>query len=132
MRRRAIEILRQWKANPEKKPMILHGARQVGKTWLMMEFGKTEYKNTAYVNFDGNPRMEILIQLEGYVIPIEVKAAKNLQAKSLKFYRDAFAPEKAARLSLADCRIDGGLYNIPLYMAGKVRNILLMSLEMDR
>jgi predicted AAA+ superfamily ATPase len=76
--------------------------------------------------------LDFLIQLEGYVIPIEVKAATNLQAKSLRFYRDAFTPEKAARLSLADYKIDGGLYNIPLYMAGRMKDILLMSPEAGR
>jgi predicted AAA+ superfamily ATPase len=85
MRRRAIEILRKWKANSEKKPMIMRGARQVGKTWLMKEFGKTEYKNVAYVNFDGNPRMENLFSLdmsiprilEGLQIETSQKIAEN-------------------------------------------------------
>jgi predicted AAA+ superfamily ATPase len=73
--------------------------------------------------------LDFLIQLEDYVIPVEVKAATNLRAKSLKFYRDEFAPEKAVRLSLADYKIDSGLYNIPLYMAGKIKEILLMPQE---
>ncbi len=42
-----------------RQPLILSGARQVGKTWLMKEFGKNEYENTVYINFDGNPEIKI-------------------------------------------------------------------------
>lgn len=57
MRRQAVEQLRQWKNRKNRKPLILKGARQVGKTWLMKEFGRTEFKYTAYVNFDNNEHM---------------------------------------------------------------------------
>ncbi len=52
MKRAAIEKLKEWKKNPKRKPLIIRGARQVGKTWLMKEFGNTEYKNVIYVNFE--------------------------------------------------------------------------------
>ena len=48
----------KWKDSPQRKPLILKGARQVGKTWLMREFGKRYYKKIAYVNFDNNHRMQ--------------------------------------------------------------------------
>lgn len=57
MRRYAIEQLKQWKNRKNRKPLILKGARQVGKTWLMKEFGRTEFQYTAYVNFDNNEHM---------------------------------------------------------------------------
>lgn len=57
MRRQTIEQLKQWKNRKNRKPLILKGARQVGKTWLMKEFGRTEFKYTAYVNFDNNEHM---------------------------------------------------------------------------
>ena len=57
MYRYAIEKLKEWKDNPNKKPLILNGARQVGKTWLMLELGKS-YKDCIYINFDNNPEME--------------------------------------------------------------------------
>ncbi len=57
MKRKAIQELIHWKSKKSHKPLIIRGARQVGKTWLMQEFGKTEYKQTAYINFDNNPRM---------------------------------------------------------------------------
>lgn len=52
MRRNAIEDLIKWKASEERKPLVLKGARQVGKTWLMKEFGKTCYEHFVYFNFD--------------------------------------------------------------------------------
>ena len=52
MKRNALRDLMSWKANAERKPLVLKGARQVGKTWLMKEFGKTQYKNYVYFNFD--------------------------------------------------------------------------------
>ncbi|KKP40227.1 MAG: hypothetical protein UR30_C0005G0008 [Candidatus Peregrinibacteria bacterium GW2011_GWC2_33_13] len=57
MQRKAINQLIEWKNRNKKKPLVITGARQVGKTWLMKEFGKTEYKNFAYINFDSNERM---------------------------------------------------------------------------
>lgn len=58
MFRKAIKQLEQWKKNPNRKPLILRGARQVGKTWLMKEFGRTCYRNCAYISLDENERME--------------------------------------------------------------------------
>ena len=52
MERTALDKLVACKTSEERKPMILKGARQVGKTWLMLEFGKRYYKNTVYYNFD--------------------------------------------------------------------------------
>ena len=52
MRRNAMKELLRWKADRERKPMVLKGARQVGKTWLMKEFGHSCYRNFVYYNFD--------------------------------------------------------------------------------
>lgn len=52
MYRIAIEKLKRWKESKNRKPLIIEGARQVGKTWLMKEFGKNYYKNCVYFNFD--------------------------------------------------------------------------------
>lgn len=57
MQRYVMEQLIKWKEKPNRKPLILKGARQVGKTWLMKEFGKQYFKYTAYVNFDNNEKM---------------------------------------------------------------------------
>ena len=57
MYRIAIEKLLKWKQSKRRKPLIIEGARQVGKTWLMKEFGKQAYADTIYINFDSNSRM---------------------------------------------------------------------------
>ena len=57
MERFAMKQLEEWYNRKHRKPLILKGARQVGKTWLMKEFGRTHFKYTAYVNFDNNKNM---------------------------------------------------------------------------
>ena len=57
MYRIAIEKLLKWKESKGRKPLIIEGARQVGKTWLMKEFGKRCFSDTVYINFDSNSRM---------------------------------------------------------------------------
>lgn len=54
MKRDAIKELRKWKDSADRKPLIMLGARQVGKTWLMREFARDAYTNCAYVNFEDN------------------------------------------------------------------------------
>ena len=58
MERYAMKQLINWKNKNHRKPLILKGARQVGKTWLMKEFGKTCFKNVAYINLDKNERFK--------------------------------------------------------------------------
>ena len=60
MKRTAINELYKWKDSSDRKPLIMLGARQVGKTWLMREFAREAYKNSVYVNFEDN---EILKEL---------------------------------------------------------------------
>ncbi len=52
MKRTAIFDMIKWKADEERKPLVLRGARQVGKTWLMKEFGRSFYSSFVYFNFD--------------------------------------------------------------------------------
>ncbi|MCL1912887.1 MAG: ATP-binding protein [Eubacteriaceae bacterium] len=60
MYRVAIETLYKWRSKGTSKPLIIRGARQVGKTWLMKEFGKTAFEQTVYISFDNNQRMKEL------------------------------------------------------------------------
>ena len=64
MYRTAIEKLYAWKESRNRKPLIIEGARQVGKTWLMQEFGKNAYENTIYINFDSNSSMAELFSAD--------------------------------------------------------------------
>ncbi len=62
MNRKVIEELIKWKNNPERKPMVLKGARQVGKTWIMKEFGSKHYKNYVYLNFDEDEELKSIFE----------------------------------------------------------------------
>lgn len=60
MERDAIKGLITWQNKRNRKPLILRGARQVGKTWLMKEFGRLYFKHTVYVNFENAPELSSL------------------------------------------------------------------------
>ena len=64
MYRYAIENLDKWKNSKNRKPLIIEGARQVGKTWIMKEFGKRSYNKTVYINFDSNVQMAELFSID--------------------------------------------------------------------
>lgn len=68
MERKIIQQLKLWKDHPERKPLILLGARQVGKTWVMKHFGQTEFQNVAYINCDVEPLAKELFAAD-YNIP---------------------------------------------------------------
>ena len=76
MYRSAIEKLKKWKDSYFRKPLIIEGARQVGKTWLMKEFGKECYKKTVYINFDSNRQMRELfssdLNIERIIMGLEI------------------------------------------------------------
>ncbi|MDR0646629.1 MAG: AAA family ATPase, partial [Elusimicrobiota bacterium] len=86
MYRKAIEDLKKWKDNGQKKPLMVFGARQVGKTWLLKEFGKTEYKQVAYIMMSDNSRMRNLFQ--------DNSDAKNIIAGLEAEAGFAFAPNE--------------------------------------
>lgn len=65
MKRNILSQLIKWKNGTNRKPLILNGARQVGKTYILKEFGRTQYKNTAYVNCDNNDTIEKIFS-QGY------------------------------------------------------------------
>ena len=73
MDRKIMAYLESWKENPHRKPLILQGARQVGKTWSILEFGRTHYDNVAYFNFETNPKLNETFDENispDYLIPI--------------------------------------------------------------
>lgn len=57
MYRKIMDYLKKWKSSEHRKPLILQGARQVGKTYSILEFGRTCYENVAYFNFETNPKL---------------------------------------------------------------------------
>lgn len=73
MYRKVIRFLEDWQKSPHRKPLILQGARQVGKTYSILEFGRTHYDNVAYFNFETNPRLNKTFDENispDYLIPI--------------------------------------------------------------
>ena len=63
MKRNALKALMQWKSSEDRKPMVLKGARQVGKTWLMKEFGRTAYDSFVYFNFDEEDELKSIFEI---------------------------------------------------------------------
>lgn len=73
MYRKIMKFLEEWKEKKYRKPLILQGARQVGKTYSILEFGRTYYENVAYFNFETNPRLNETFEESihsDYLIPI--------------------------------------------------------------
>ena len=82
MYRFAMESLYKWKESPYRKPLIIEGARQVGKTWLMKAFGQKAYEDTVYINFDSNRRMADLfatdLNTERLILGLELYAGRKI------------------------------------------------------
>lgn len=83
MYREKIEELKKWKESPNRKPLIIRGARQVGKTWLMKEFGKKNYEKCAYINFDDNVRMNKLFDedfnIDRIIQGLKIESGVNIE-----------------------------------------------------
>ena len=86
MYRIAIEKLYKWKNSKRRKPLIIEGARQVGKTWLMKEFGKQAYAETVYINFDSNSRMADLfsadLDTDRLIMGLELYAGRKINPEN--------------------------------------------------
>lgn len=84
MERFAMEKLISWKDSKYRKPMIIRGARQVGKTWLMKEFGKREFEKVAYINFDQNTRMKGIFEgdlnIERLILALSAETGVSINA----------------------------------------------------
>ena len=81
MEREAIGQLYEWKARPNRKPLIIRGARQVGKTWLMLEFAKKAYEKWVYVNFEDEEMLK-------HVFELDFDVPRILNALSLRFHTE--------------------------------------------
>ena len=83
MYREKIEELKKWKESSNRKPLIIRGARQVGKTWLMKEFGEKFYEKYAYINFDDNSRMNKLFEedfdIDRIIQGLKIESGVNIE-----------------------------------------------------
>ncbi len=84
MKRALYSALINWKNAPNRKPLILQGARQVGKTWLMKEFGKNEFEQVVYLNFESNERLKSMFMtdfdIKRIISIIEIEANHKIQS----------------------------------------------------
>jgi uncharacterized protein len=84
MNRHLLPILLNWKNSPDRKPLIIRGARQVGKTWLMQEFGRSYFSDLVYVNFETNRQARSLFEqgldLSRIIQGLEIQVGKPIVA----------------------------------------------------
>lgn len=104
MQRYAIKKLIDWKSDINRKPMIIRGARQVGKTWLMKEFGKTQFPDYVYFNFDENPRLAGIfageLNIERIILALSAEAGKKISAEKTLLIFDEIQEAPRAMSSL--------------------------------
>lgn len=116
MYRMAMEQLQKWKAKKHRKPLIIRGARQVGKTWLMKEFGASEYETVVYINFDNNERMKNLfegsLEVERLVTGLELYAGHKIDPGSTLLIFDEVQEVPKALTSLKYFNEDAPQYQI--------------------
>lgn len=100
MYRKIMEYLESWKESEHRKPLILQGARQVGKTYSVLEFGRKCYENVAYFNFETNPRLNETFEEDispGYLIPIlsHIAGQTIIREKTLIIFDEVQLCERA-------------------------------------
>ncbi len=84
MERLLMQELVRWKDKKNRKPLVIKGARQVGKTWLMQEFGRRYFENVVYISFDNNQRMKNVFEMDydiGRILSaLKVESKKKIEA----------------------------------------------------
>ena len=84
MQRKILQFLQNWKQNPNRKPLIIQGARQVGKTWAIKHFGEQSFEQVAYINFDNNSRMKTLFSgdydINRLILGLKIESGVDIKA----------------------------------------------------
>lgn len=127
MYRMAMENLLAWKQSRRRKPLIIEGARQVGKTWLMKEFGRQAYGDTVYINFDSNARMAELfasdLDTKRLVLGLELYAGRKIDPENALLIFDEVQEAPRALAALKYFCEDAPQYHI--VCAGSLLGIAL-------
>lgn len=105
MKRLLTEDLKKWKENPHRKPLLLLGARQVGKTWLLQDFAASCYQNSVYIRFDRNTRMREIFESSNYemdslLLQLQMAAEKKIEPGKTLIILDEIQECPAALTSL--------------------------------
>ena len=129
MYRFAMKSLYKWKESRYRKPLIIEGARQVGKTWLMKEFGKKAYKDMIYINFDSNSRMAELfasdLNTDRLIMGLEIYSGTRIDPENTLIVFDEVQEVPRALSSLKYFCEDAPQYHI--MCAGSLLGIALHS-----
>lgn len=145
-----MAYFREWKGSKYRKPLILQGARQVGKTYSILEFGRTEYENVAYFNFETNPLLKKTFEENisaSYLIPLlsrlagqtiikektlivfdEIQLCERALTALKYFYEEAPEYHIIAAGSLLGIAVNRGEYSFPV---GKVDMQTLYPMDME-
>jgi len=116
LKRYAMQELIDWKNRSDRMPLIIRGARQVGKTWLMKEFGESEFGSVAYINFDNNERMETLFSgnydINRLILGLQIESGVSISSKDTLLIFDEIQEVPRAITSLKYFRENAPEYSI--------------------
>jgi predicted AAA+ superfamily ATPase len=116
MKRSKLTELISWKNSTSRKPLIIRGARQVGKTWLMKEFGKTQYAQTVYINFEKNKRLKGLFtddfDIKRVIIALQAESGLTIHADNTLLIFDEIQAVPEAITALKYFQEDADEYHI--------------------
>jgi predicted AAA+ superfamily ATPase len=116
MKRAEITTLIKWKNSKTRKPLLIRGARQVGKTWLMKTFGQEEYNQFAYVNFEQNKRLKSIFEddfdIERIIIALQIETGITIQSENTLIILDEIQEAEGALTSLKYFRENAPQYHI--------------------
>lgn len=129
MRRAKIAELIAWKNSPSRKPLIIRGARQVGKTWLMKEFGNTQYAQTVYINFEKSKRLKALFSddfdVQRILVALQAETGLTINAKNTLLIFDEIQEVPEALTALKYFYEDAPEYHV--ISAGSLLGVALHS-----
>ncbi len=104
MNRKLTDRLIEWKNGENRKPLIIRGARQVGKTWLIKEFGRTQYEQTLYINFESNKALKNLFtedfDLKRMMMALQIESGVNFNSANTLIIFDEIQEAPGAITSL--------------------------------
>ena len=148
--RKITESLEAWKESAYRKPLILQGARQVGKTWSVLEFGRTHYENVAYFNFETSPGLNATFDEDirpSYLIPIlsHIAGQTIVREKTLMIFDEVQLCERALTSMKYFCEEEPGYHIIVVgsllgvavnrehfsFPVGKVDRLTMVPMDME-